>query len=60
MLSRKMRTLSPRHFARNEPKAARQVDGGYFRTLFGDVESESLPILPIITSPLKGGLGLTG
>jgi hypothetical protein len=39
-------------------REAAEVDAGYFRTLFGDVESESLSI--IIASPLKGGLGLTG
>ena len=40
------------------PKVAPQVDASYFRTLFGEVESESLPIM--MTWPLKGGVGLTG
>ena len=39
-------------------KVAPQVDASYSRTLSGDVESESLPIM--ITWPLKGGVGLSG
>ena len=39
-------------------KSCPQVNASYFRTLFGDIESELLPIM--ISWPLKGGVGLTG
>jgi hypothetical protein len=39
-------------------RIGRQTNASYFRTLFGGVESESLPIM--ITWPRKGGVGFTG
>ena len=48
-------------FANETSLTARVCPAGnasYFRTLFGGLESESLPIM--ITWPRKGGVGFTG